>query len=121
MIILCQLLCGGSIARPCDGSARYRRSWNGTIRYPLLTNSFPKRIVRGKSRARYSVPTPSLHEVQRLFWESVAVRPGRDLIGLALVRMVLGADDNDRKTRIRLYSNAHYLRLEDVLREHFPR
>ena len=67
------------------------------------------------------MPTPSLHEVQRLFWESVAVRPGRDSIAPALVRLVRGADDNDRKTRIRVYSDAYYLRLRDVLREDFPR
>ena len=77
--------------------------------------------MRGKSRARYSVPTPSLHEVQRLFWESVADRPGRDSIAPALVRLVRGADDSDRKTRIRVYSDAYYLRLRDVLREDFPR
>jgi hypothetical protein len=77
--------------------------------------------VRGKSRARYSVPTPSLHEVQRLFWESVAVRPGRDSIAPAFVRLVRGADDSDRKTRICVYSDAYYLRLRDVLREDFPR
>ena len=67
------------------------------------------------------MPTPSLHEVQRLFWESVAVRPGRDSIAPALVRLVRGADDSDRKTRIRVYSDAYYLRLRDVLREDFPR
>jgi hypothetical protein len=67
------------------------------------------------------VPTPSLHEVQRLFWESVAVRPGRDSIAPALVRLVRGADDSDRKTRIRVYSDAYYLRLRDVLREDFPK
>src|SRR5260370_37339135 len=71
--------------------------------------------------ARYSVPPPSLHKVQRLFWESVAVRPGRDSIAPALVRLVRGADDNDRKTRIRVYSDAYYLRLRDVLREDFAR
>ena len=67
------------------------------------------------------MPTPSLHEVQRLFWESVADRPGRDSIAPALVRLVRGADDSDRKTRIRVYSDAYYLRLRDVLREDFPR
>src|SRR6202007_2994198 len=76
---------------------------------------------RGKSRARYSVLTPSLHEVQRLFWESIADRPGRDWISPGLVRLVRGADDNDRKTRIRVYSDAYYLRLRDVLREDFPK
>jgi hypothetical protein len=67
------------------------------------------------------VPTPSLHEVQRLFWESVAVRPGRDSIAPALARLVRGADDSERKTRIRVYSDAYYLRLRDVLREDFPK
>jgi hypothetical protein len=66
------------------------------------------------------VPAPSLHDVQRLFWESVAVRPGRDSIAPALVRLVCGADDSDRETRIQVYSNAYYLRLRDVLREDFP-
>jgi hypothetical protein len=67
------------------------------------------------------VPTPSLHEVQRLLWESVAGRPGRDSIAPAFVRLVRGADDSDRKTRIRVYSDAYYLRLRDILREDFPR
>jgi len=67
------------------------------------------------------VPTPSLHEVQHLFWESVAVQPGRDSIAPAFVRLVRGCDDSDRKTRIRVYSDAYYLRLRDVLREDFPR
>jgi hypothetical protein len=67
------------------------------------------------------VATPSLYEVQRLFWESVAARPGRDSIAPAFVRLVRGADDSDRKTRIRVYSDAYYLRLRDVLREDFPK
>jgi hypothetical protein len=67
------------------------------------------------------VPTPSLHEVQGLFWESVADRPGRDSIAPAFVRLVRGRDDCDRKTRIRIYSDAYYLRLRDVLREDFPK
>ena len=67
------------------------------------------------------MPAPSLYEVQRLFWESVAVRPGRDSIAPAFVRLVRGCDDGDRKTRIRVYSDAYYLRLRDVLREDFPR
>ncbi len=67
------------------------------------------------------MPAPSLYEVQRLFWESVAVQPGRDSIAPAFVRFVRGCDDSDRKTRIRVYSDAYYLRLRDVLREDFPR
>ena len=63
----------------------------------------------------------SLHEVQRLFWESVAVRPGQDSIASAFVPLVRGCDDCDRKTRIRVYADAYYLRLRDVLRADFPR
>src|SRR5271154_3801257 len=121
MIILCQLPCGGSIARRCDGSGGYHRSWNGTIRYLLLKNSWPKQIARVKLRARYSMPAPSLYEVQRLFWESVAVKPGRESIAPAFVRLVCGRDDSDRKTRIAVYSDAYFLRLRDVLGEDFPR
>jgi hypothetical protein len=67
------------------------------------------------------VPAPSLREVQRLFWESVAVRPGRDSTAHSFIRLVRGADDGDRRARIRVYSDAYFLRLRDVLREDFPR
>jgi len=69
------------------------------------------------------VPAPSLHEVQRLFWESVAVHPGpgRESIAPDFVRLIRGCDESDRKTRIRVYSDAYYLRLRDVLREDFAR
>jgi hypothetical protein len=67
------------------------------------------------------MPAPSLYEVQRLFWESVAVQPGRDSIAPAFVRLVRGYDDTDRKTRIGVYADAYFLRLRDVLREDFPR
>jgi hypothetical protein len=67
------------------------------------------------------VPVPSLYEVQRLFWESIAVQPGRASIVAAFVRLVGGCNDSDRETRIRVYSAAYYLRLRDVLREDFPR
>jgi len=67
------------------------------------------------------MPAPSLYEVQRLFWKSVAVQPGRDSIAPAFVRLVRGCDDSDRKTRIGVYADAYFLRLRDVLREDFPR
>jgi hypothetical protein len=67
------------------------------------------------------VPTPSLHELQQLFWKSLAVRPSRDSIAPGFLRIVGGADDVDRKIRIGIYSEAYYLRLRDVLREDFAR
>ena len=67
------------------------------------------------------MPAPSLYEVQRLFWESMAVQPGRDSIAPAFVRLVRGYDDTDRKTRIGVYADAYFLRLRDVLGEDFPR
>ena len=93
--------------------------WDDQI--PPFEESWPKQIARLKLRARYSMPTPSLYEVQRLFWESVAVQPGRDSIAPAFVRMVRGYDDSDRKTRIGVYADAYFLRLRDVLREDFLR
>ena len=77
--------------------------------------------MRVKSRRSFSVPAPSLHEVQSLFWESVAIHPGQDSIAPTLIRLVRGRDISDRETRIRVYSDAYYLRLRDVLREDFPR
>ena len=67
------------------------------------------------------MPVPSLHEVQRLFWESLASQSGRDSIAPAFVRLVRGCSDSGRETRIRVYSDAYFLRLRDVLREDFPR
>ncbi len=67
------------------------------------------------------MPAPSLHDVQRLFWQSVAVRPGRDSIAPGFLGLVRGRDDSERRTRIRVYSDAYLLRLRDVLREDFPR
>jgi hypothetical protein len=67
------------------------------------------------------MPALSLSEVQRLFWESVAVQPGRDSIAPAFIRLVRGYDDSDRRTRIAVYADAYLLRLRDVLREDFPR
>jgi len=67
------------------------------------------------------VAAPRLHEIQRLFWDSIALRPRQDSIAPSFVRFVQGYDDSDRKTRIRIYSDAYYLRLRDVLREDFPR
>ena len=64
---------------------------------------------------------PSLHEVQRLFWESVAAQPGRDSIAPTFVTLVRGRNDRERTTRIQAYSDAYYLRLRDVLNEDFPR
>ena len=62
----------------------------------------------------------SLHEVQRLFWDSIAVRPCQDSIAPGFIRLIGGTDDSDRKTRICVYADAYYLRLRDVLREDFP-
>ena len=67
------------------------------------------------------MPVPSLSELQHLFWESIAERPSRDSIAPALLRIVGGADDVDRRIRIGIYSDAYYFRLRDVLREDFPR
>ena len=64
---------------------------------------------------------PRLHEVQRLFWDSIALQPRQDSIAPSFIRFVQGYDDSDRKTRIRIYSDAYYVRLRDVLREDFPR
>ena len=63
----------------------------------------------------------SLHEVQRLFWDSIAVRPRQDSIAPGFIPLVDGTDESDRKTRIRVYADAYHLRLRDVLREDFPR
>jgi len=118
-------------SRPDAGVAAVSRG-GATVRPHIDTrgmgrsDTFFEELLAEANRARelevrYSVPAPSLYEVQRLFWESVAVQPGQDSIAPAFVRLVQGFDDSDRKTRIWVYSNAYYLRLRDVLREDFPR
>jgi hypothetical protein len=65
---------------------------------------------------------PSLHEVQRGFWHSIADRPGcsRSDFDPGLIGAVRPDANLDSTGRIQVYADAYYLRLRDVLIEDFP-
>jgi|SRR5271166_320836 len=65
---------------------------------------------------------PSLHEVQRGFWRSIAARPGcsRSDFDPGLIAGVKPDASLDSTGRIQVYADAYFLRLRDVLIEDFP-
>ena len=65
---------------------------------------------------------PSLHEVQRAFWRSIAERPGcsRWDFDPGLIAAVRPDASLDSTGRIQVYADAYFLRLRDVLIEDFP-
>ena len=65
---------------------------------------------------------PSLHEVQRGFWRSIAERPGcsRSDFDPGLIAAVRPDAHLESTGRIQVYADAYFLRLRDVLTEDFP-
>src|SRR5207244_12026271 len=63
---------------------------------------------------------PSLRELQRLFWRSLADEPGGGAPAPALVELVAPSATLDAGARIGVYADAYFGRLRDVLREDFP-
>ena len=67
------------------------------------------------------MPTPGLRELQRLFWRSISagrdgVEPAPALLAVSAPSATLGAAE-----RLRVYADAYFWRLHDVLTEDFPR
>lgn len=67
------------------------------------------------------MPTPSLREVQRLFWRSIAVEPGAPTASPALLAVSAPSATLDPAARVQVYADAYFWRLRDVLAENFPR
>ncbi len=65
---------------------------------------------------------PSLHEVQRGFWRSIAESPGcsRSDFDPSLIAAVRPDASLDSTGRIQVYADAYFLRLRDALIEDFP-
>src|SRR5262245_32933252 len=121
MITPCRLRCGRYIARPCGASVPSRRSSSGTIAFRRSRNSLPRPIVLALSRPRCSMPTPGLRELQGLFWRSISagadgVGPTAPLLEVSELSAMLGSAE-----RLRVYADAYFWRLHDVLAEDFPR
>jgi hypothetical protein len=66
------------------------------------------------------VPTPSLRELQRLFWHSLADDPGAPVLPPSLVAIVEPSATLDADARLRIYADGYFWRLRDVLTEDFP-
>jgi hypothetical protein len=70
------------------------------------------------------VPAPSLPELQRLFWQSLAREPGT-LDGRALeprlVEVIAPSATLGSAERLQIYAGMYFHRLRDALREDFPR
>jgi hypothetical protein len=62
---------------------------------------------------------PSLREVQGLFWRSIAGGPGE--LAPALIEVSEPSVTLDPAARLRVYADAYFWRLRDVLAEDFPR
>src|SRR2546425_3687919 len=83
----------------------------------------PRRAPAGISRPTSSMgdSRPSLRELQRLFWRSLADEPGGGSPAPGLVELVAPSATLDAGARVGVYVDAYFGRLRDVLRDDFPR
>jgi hypothetical protein len=65
--------------------------------------------------------TPSLRELQGLFWGCISTAPGTAHATAALLAATEPGPTLDRAARLAIYADAYLLRLQDVLAENFPR
>jgi hypothetical protein len=63
---------------------------------------------------------PSLREIQRGFWRSIARRPGESAFDLRFLDNVVRGARLDSLGRVRVYADAYFLRLREVLTADFP-
>ena len=64
---------------------------------------------------------PSLRELQRLFWCSIANTAPGHALPPELVELVTPSQTLDAGARVGVYVDAYFARLRDILREDFPR
>lgn len=68
------------------------------------------------------MPTPSLRELQGLFWHSIADPTPHELgLAPALLDVAEPSATLDPAARLRVYADAYFCRFRDVLAEDFPR
>jgi hypothetical protein len=70
------------------------------------------------------VPAPSLPELQRLFWQSLAREPGGpdgSALEPRLVEVIAPSATLAAPERLQIYTGMYFHRLRDALREDFPR
>src|SRR5712691_3043741 len=64
---------------------------------------------------------PSLRDLQRRFWRSLAEEPGGRAVAGDLAELIRPSATLDAGARVAVYADAYFWRLRDVLREDFPR
>src|SRR5439155_267037 len=101
---------------PCGASVPSRRSSSGTTASRRSRSSSPKPIGRALSRPRCSMPTPSLRELQGLFWDSIAGPPHGLGLAPALLEVAEPSATLDPAARLRVYADAYFWHLQNVQR-----
>src|SRR5207244_2852128 len=93
-----------------------------TVVGPARRARLPQRTPAGISRPTNAMGDfrPSLRELQRLFWRSLADAPGGGSPAPGLVELVAPRATLDAGARVGVYADAYFGRLRDVLREDFP-
>jgi hypothetical protein len=64
---------------------------------------------------------PRLYQIQSWFWQSISRQPGDDDFVPDLVEAIAASPELKPAERLKIYSDAYFLRLRDVLAEDFPR
>jgi hypothetical protein len=65
--------------------------------------------------------SPSLREVQGGFWRAIASEPGTLTAGAGLLSVAAPSATLGSEERLRVYADAYFWRLRDILSEDFPR
>src|SRR5439155_1078841 len=93
-----------------------------TVVGPARRARLPQRTPAGISRPTIAMGDfrPSLRELQRLFWRSLADAPGGGSPAPGLVELIAPRATLDAGARVGVYADAYCGRLRDVLREDFP-
>src|SRR5947199_912111 len=93
-----------------------------TVVGPARRARLPQRTPAGISRPTNAMGDfrPSLRELQRLFWRSLADAPGGGSPAPGLVELIAPCATLDAGARVGVYADAYFGRLRDVLREDFP-
>lgn len=67
------------------------------------------------------MPTPTLRELQSHFWRALAAEPGKSSAEVELLDTIEPSASLDRRGRLQVYVDAYFWRLQQALRETFPR
>src|SRR5207249_2583330 len=114
--------CGVSTVTPSAASGASRRWSSGTTTSPSWRSCSPRPSARARPRRRCWVPTPSLRELQRAFWRSIASQPGAAaVLERVLLETVRPTPTLAPAERVHIYAGMYFWRIVEALREDFPK